>query len=281
MHRGLKRNLVIGLAALALAAFAGGAYAATQNSGPSTRQAFLNDVAKRLHVTPQQLNAALSGATVDQLQAAVKAGRLTQAQANALEQRLRSGAPAPGFPVPVGPLGAFGPGRIAPPRAYAMPPPGLRRGFAGGFGALPAAASYLGLSTPQLVQQLSGGKSLAQIATSRGKSVSGLEQAMTAAERTQLDRLVSDKVITKAMENRILSRWSADLGSRVNSKGLGFPGGGPLGLFRGGPGRPYGPPFSLPAPGKLPAPGNLQSPQSLPAPTAPLPAASAPVSPAA
>ena len=84
MHRSLKRNLVIGLAALAVAAFAGGAYAATQNSGPTTRQAFLNDVAKRLHVTPQQLSAALNGATADQLQAAVKAGQLTQAQANAL-----------------------------------------------------------------------------------------------------------------------------------------------------------------------------------------------------
>ena len=81
MHRSLKRNLVIGLAALAVAAFAGGAYAATQNSGPTTRQAFLNDVAKRLGVTPQQLSAALNGATVDQLQAAVKAGRLTQTPA--------------------------------------------------------------------------------------------------------------------------------------------------------------------------------------------------------
>ena len=71
MHRSLKRNLVICLAALAVAAFAGGAYAATQNSGPTTRQAFLNDVAKRLHVTPQQLSAALSGATTDQADSAI------------------------------------------------------------------------------------------------------------------------------------------------------------------------------------------------------------------
>ena len=48
MHRSLKRKLVIGLAALAVAALAGGAYAATQSSTPNTRQAFLNDVAKRL-----------------------------------------------------------------------------------------------------------------------------------------------------------------------------------------------------------------------------------------
>ena len=89
MQRSLKRKLVFGLAALAVVAFAGGAYAATQSSAPNTRQAFLNDVAKRLGVTPQQLTAALNGATQDQLQAAVKSGRLTQAQANALAQGLK------------------------------------------------------------------------------------------------------------------------------------------------------------------------------------------------
>ena len=55
MQRSLRQKLVIGLAALAVAGFAGGAYAATQSSTPNTRQAFLNDVAKRLHVTPHEL----------------------------------------------------------------------------------------------------------------------------------------------------------------------------------------------------------------------------------
>ena len=302
MHRSLKRNLVLGLAALALAAFAGGAYAATQNVGPSSRQAFLNDVAKRLHVTPQQLDAALSGAAIDQLQAAVKAGRLTQAQANALEQRLKTGVPAPGFPGPIGPLGGFGFARPGGPRSFAVPGtpmpyavpvpvPGFAPGFKAGFGALPAAASYLGMAIPQLVQQLSAGKSLAQIATSKGKSVGGLEQAMTAAERRRLDRLVTNKVITKAMENQILSKWSVNLSTRVNGKGLS--GGGPLGLFRGGPSKPYGPAFRLPAPGKppapgsagspptLPAPGKLPAPQNLPVPGAATPAVPAPAAPTA
>jgi hypothetical protein len=102
LQRSLKGKLVIGLAALVVAAFAGVAYAATQSSVPNTRQAFLNDVAKRLHVTPEQLTAALQGATQDQLQAAVKAGRLTQAQANALEQRLKQNGKGPAVPVPFG-----------------------------------------------------------------------------------------------------------------------------------------------------------------------------------
>jgi AraC-like DNA-binding protein len=218
-----KRKLVIGLVALAVAAFAGGAYAATQNSASNTRQAFLDDVAKRLHVTPQQLSSALNGAAQDQLQAAVKAGRLTQAQANALEQRLKQngGAPGipfgffgrhfarPGFPVPGFPLHGFGRGFAVPGRAFAL-------------GGLEGAAKYLGLSDDQLFQQLSSGKSLAQIATARGKTVSGLEQAMTATMKSRLDKLVADKVLTSAQEKRILSRFSARLAEQVNRKGLEF-----------------------------------------------------------
>src|SRR5437764_9459889 len=128
MQRGLNRKLVIGLAALAAAAFAGGAYAATQNSAPDTRQAFLNDVAKRLHVTPQQLSSALNGAFLDQLQAAVKDGQLTQAQANALEQRLKE----KGSIAPAVPFGFFGP-HLARPWLHGFGGgPGFGFGPAGG-----------------------------------------------------------------------------------------------------------------------------------------------------
>jgi hypothetical protein len=233
MQRSLKRKLVIGLAALAAAAFAGGAYAATQNSAPNTRQAFLNDVAKRLHVTPQQLSSALNGAFVDQLQAAVKDGLLTQAQANTLEQRLKQNGTAPAIP-----FGFFGPhlarpGFPGPGFAHPRFPGGGFPPFAGGLAGLDGAAKYLGISGTQLFQELSGGKSLAQIATTRGKTVSGLEQAMTAAMKARLDKLVADKVISAAQEKQILSRWSAKLSERVNRKGplfrrpaLRFPGKG-------------------------------------------------------
>ncbi len=274
MHRSLKRKLVIGLAALAVAALAGGAYAATQSSTPNTRQAFLNDVAKRLHVTPAQLTAALNGATLDQLQAAVKAGRLTQAQANALEQRLKQKGSATGLPFAPGlglgprfarPGGPGGPGRPGGPGGFGGP--GLFRG-PGGFGwplELQGAASYLGLTDAQLFKQLSSGKSLAQIATSKGKTVSGLEHAMTAAIKTRLDKLVSAKVITAAQEQKLLRSLSARLAKAVNQKGMPFR--GPK--FRGGgvpvPAWPNGP-----IPGKPNAPGSAQ-------PNAPVPPAYAPV----
>lgn len=214
----LKRNLVIGLAALAVAAFAGGAYAATQSSAPNTRQAFLNDVAKRLHVTPQQLSQALNGATLDQLQAAVKAGRLTQAQANRLAQRLKRNGTAPAVPFGFG----FGLGRrfIHPPGPGFPGGPGFFGGRLAGPFELPAAASYLGLTDAQLLQQLSSGKSLAQIAASKGKTASGLEQAMTNAIKTRLDRLVANKMMTAAQEKAVLSRLSARLATAINQKGL-------------------------------------------------------------
>jgi AraC-like DNA-binding protein len=259
LHRIVKRKLVIGGAALALAAFAGGAYAATQNSGPTTRQAFLDDVAKRLHVSPQQLSSALNGAFLDQLQTAVQDGRLTQAQANALGQRLKQKGTAPAVP-----FGLFGFG----PRGLQVPgPPGLggpgRFGGIGplaGVGALPAAASYLGLTDAQLLQRVSSGNSLAQIATAQHKSVSGLEQAMTAAVKTRLDKLVASKVITAAQAQKMLSRLSTRIADEVNEKGLPFRR-SVLPRFR----FPNG---SAPVPPKPPVPPADLAPYALPAPTA-------------
>jgi DNA-binding CsgD family transcriptional regulator len=206
----LRRKLVIGATVVAAAAFGGGAYAAAQQSGADSRQAFLNDVAKRLNVTPQQLKNALRGAFDDQLQAAVAAGKITQAQANALKQRAQQkGAPPLGF----GGLHRFGfgpMGLIGPPHPF----------FFGGGGRLDAAAKYLGLTEAQLAKQLSSGKSLAQIANARGKSVSGLKDTMTAAVKTKLDKAVAAKAITSAQEQKILSALSSILDEQINRKGL-------------------------------------------------------------
>jgi len=263
LHRTLKRKVIAGGAVLAVAALAGGAYAATHNSGPTTRQAFLDDVAKRLHVTPQQLTQALNGAASDQLQAAVKAGRLTQAQANALAQRLtQSGQSGP-------PSGFFGPRGLRGPWVPGAGP--------GGRGQLPAAAKYLGLKPAQLFQQLAGGKSLADLATAKGKSVSGLEQAMTAAFTARLDKALAAKRITAAQHQKVLSRFAARLSQEVNQKGLPVP---PRRLFprhlqlpKGAPAIPApSPPNGAPAPPKgapTPPNGAPAPPKGAPAPLPP------------
>ena len=241
----LKRRLAIGTSLLATAAFAGGAYAASKDTSANTRQAFLNDVAKRLNVSPAQLKSALVGAFDDQLQAAVTAGKITKDQADAIKQRIQANGFAPfGFgglgllkagPGPL--LKGAGPGPFFHGPLPFPPPPGEGR-----FG---AAAKYLGLTPTQLLNQLQAGKSLAQIAAAQGKTVAGLKSAMTAAIKAKLDKAVAAKMITSAQEQKLLSRLSTVLDAQISGKALML-----HRLYRfagpGGPGRVF-PGFQVPS----------------------------------
>ncbi len=215
----LKNKVALTGAALVAAAFAGGAYAATQ-SGSTSRQQFLNDVAHRLNVSPDQLRAALKAAMIDRINDAVKAGKITQAEANALEQRINQGQL---------PLGFGGHGLGAPRLGHPF------RNIE-----LDAAAGYVGLTDAQLIDQLRSGKSLAQVAKDKGKTTAGLEQAMTTAFKARLDKAVSAGRITQSQEQTILNRFQARLDKRVNRAGPKF------GRMHGGrafgPGGPGGPP---------------------------------------
>src|SRR4051812_16393855 len=129
-----KRKLVAGAAGLVVLAGTGGAYAANQSgasksptlSKPADRaaeqKAFLDDVAGRLHVSPDELTAALKGAAEDRIDAAVKAGKLTQAQGDEAKKRIES---ANGPLLGMGPLGGPGHGPGGPggpgPRGFAGP----------------------------------------------------------------------------------------------------------------------------------------------------------------
>ena len=208
MRRIVRHRLAVGAAAVVLAGAAGGAaYAATQ---PTTRppDAFFNDVARRLNVSPQRLTAAVKGAMADRLNAAVKHGRLTQAQANAIKQHIEHGGLPPFF---FGPA----PGALVHPPGVLGTPPAL-----GHAGPLAAAASYLGLSDVQLFNDLRSGRSLAQIAKSKGKSVAGLEQALTATVKSRLDQAVAARRLTQSQEQQILSRFSSRVRDLVNGTGM-------------------------------------------------------------
>jgi len=232
-----KRTVAIG-AAVALAVAGGGvAYAAATNNDP--RDAVLRDAAQRLNVTPGELRSALEGAFGDQLDQAVKDGRLTQAQADQMKQRIAR------YGVPLG--GPMGPG--GPERGF------HRMGGPGGpFGAgLDAAASYLGLTRAQLDRQLRSGRTLAEVARAQGRSVDGLQQALLDAARTQLDRAVVDRRLTADERDRILTELREHVGDLVNGRAPGpglAPGRHDWRGDRGmGPGGPAGPP-----PGGFPGP---------------------------
>ncbi|MBV9337869.1 MAG: hypothetical protein JO243_18445 [Solirubrobacterales bacterium] len=208
MRRILRHRFLIGGVVVAFAAGGGVAYAATQPSS-NPRQAFVNDVAKRLHVSPARLTSAIRAAEIDRLNAAVKDGRLTQAQASAIKHAIE--AKGPPF---VGP----GPGPFVGPPGSFRGPPGPFSGalFFGHASPFAAAAGYLGLSVTQLVNELRAGRSVAQIATARGKSVSGLERAVTAAIKSRLDRAVAAKRITKGQEQKLLAVLSSRLHDLIN-----------------------------------------------------------------
>jgi hypothetical protein len=92
VRRILGHRLLIAGVVVAFAAGGGVAYAATQSSS-NPRKAFVNDVAKRLHVSPQRLTSAIKAAEIDRLNAAVKDGRLTQAQANTIKHAIETKGP--------------------------------------------------------------------------------------------------------------------------------------------------------------------------------------------
>jgi hypothetical protein len=177
----------------------------------------------------------MNGAALDQLNAAVKAGKLTQTEANQLKQQL---AQHPGA-TPV--FFKFGVHRVGPGGPFGPGPLGFGIGPDAAGAPATAVAKYLGLTKAQLVKQLESGKSLAEIAKAQGKTTAGLEQAITAAAKTRLDKAVANKRITAAQEQQLLKGLSANLDDLVNNAP-------PKGAHLVAPG-PFGPPALFFGPG--------------------------------
>jgi hypothetical protein len=249
VRRILRHRLVIAGLAVALALGGGVAYAASQ-SGGNSRGAFVNDVAKRLNVSPQRLTSAIKAAEIDRLNAAVKDGRLTRARADAIERAIEAKGP----PFPFG----SGRGEYRPPGPLGGRPPFFGPLPLGDRRPLASAAGYLGLSQTALFNELHSGRSLAQIARAGGKSVNGLERAITTAIKSRLDRAVAANRITKAQEQRLLARLSGSLRYLINATPPAF---GPRSQRPPGFGRSRPPaPWAQPAPTPHQAPIPHRSP---------------------
>jgi predicted XRE-type DNA-binding protein len=195
-----RRTLTIAVVALAVIGGGGAAIAAAQGSS-SPGQSFLDSVARHLGISSQKLEDATKAAAVDQVDAALKEGKITQARADELKARIQSGE----FPPFAGPL--FGP-RFGH----------FHRGGPPLFGEkLSAAADYLGLTQAELRTKLNAGRTLADIAEARGKSVDGLKQAILDEAEKKLDQLVEDGELTQAEADEMLARMKSHIDDLVDN----------------------------------------------------------------
>jgi hypothetical protein len=205
-----RRNLLaVGAAVLVAVVGSAGAIAATGALSPEEEsQAVLEDAAERLGVQPSELTAALKAALKARVDAAVAAGRLTEAEATELKERIDSDD------VPL-----FGLARGAPGHVHF-----------GHFGGLDAAASYLGVTEAALRAELAEGQTLAEVAKAKGKSVDGLVDALVAEAKQDLEQAVADGRLTDAQRDDIVATLEERITAMVN------------GEHRPGPGLGMGPP---------------------------------------
>ena len=181
----MRRHIALAAALVAVAALAFGAGSAAAADTPSLGDA----VAARLGITGDQLRAAFKAELNARIDAAVAAGRLTPEQGTKLKERV---ANAKGLGIVV------------------------RRGFAQRHKALVgrivqvhrlgAAAKYLGMTPKELRTARQSGRSLAQIAASKGKSVDGLVAAIVAPAKARAAKAVSNGKLTQQRADELIAR---------------------------------------------------------------------------
>jgi hypothetical protein len=231
-----KKVLLIGslLAVLVVAAVAVGGVVRAQTATPSPGQSggaaqapangagagaqqqidsFLNALAQNLGISRSALDNGLKTTAQQQVAQAVSAGKLTQQQADKIDQRVQSGQ----FP-----FGAFlGRGRGAGGNGQHT-----QNGHNGQNGqngaavraclgsAQQAAASTLGISLSDLQQARQGGESLSQIAQDHGTTVQALQSAIGDAVKSCLDQQVQAGTITSGQEQSLIQRLQNRLGAQ-------------------------------------------------------------------
>jgi hypothetical protein len=210
----VKRYVLVSAAVLAAGAGGGAAIAASggDDDRQKAEQSIITDAAKRLNVTPDALRSALGAAEDSQLDQAVKDGKLTQEQADAIKAHRAKDGSVLGGPGVGGPHGGPGghPGFGGGPGG-----PGLRFKIGPG-GALDAAASALGLKREDLLSKLRDGKSIADVAKDQGKSLDDVKKAISDGVAKELDQAVTDKKLTSEQRDKIVKELSEHLDDLVN-----------------------------------------------------------------
>ena len=147
---------------------------------------FMSHFAVEIGKSQAQINVAFQKAIADTLADEVKAGHLTQAQADTIKKKLANQTPCS--------LPSLAPrGDKTAIAAYMVQ-------------YLTAAASALGVTETQLQTDLKNGQSLSQVASAQKVSEADFRNKLIANLKPVLDKAVSDKKITAAQEQTIVSR---------------------------------------------------------------------------
>ena len=151
---------------------------------------FMKHFAVEIGKSQAEINAAFQKAVADTLADEVKAGQITQAQADAIKAKLANQTPCT-LPSTVRP----GPGGGDKTAVGAVMQQYLS-----------AAASALGITQTQLQTDLKNGQSLSQIAAAQHVSEADFRTKLIANLKPALDQAVTDKKISAAQEQTIINR---------------------------------------------------------------------------
>lgn len=194
-----------GSSASAASADSTGAYSASvgvaNHVAGADHAGYITALAAKLGISETQLTDALKSVQLDQIAQAVTAGTMTQAQADAAIARINAGEVA---------LFGFGGGR------------GHEGGPRGGSGHgvdKAALATFLGVDATALNTALSGGKSLATVASENGKSRDELKAFLTSQLTTSLQAAVTAGTLTQAQADAKLAEHTANLDARIDQVG--------------------------------------------------------------
>jgi polyhydroxyalkanoate synthesis regulator phasin len=200
------QKIAAGVVAVVAVSGAGAAVAATKLGSPEEEsRAVVNDAARELGVSPERLTNALKTGLKNRIDEAVEAGRMTKAEGDRLKARIDEGGLP--FLAPVGRRGPHGPGG------------GMHRDFRfHHFRKLETAAKYLGMTETALHNALRDGKTLAQVARDRNKSVDGLVDALVTESRKRIDQAVEDGRLTRAEADEFVAGLRERITDRVNGR---------------------------------------------------------------
>jgi hypothetical protein len=159
------------------------------NASSTVCSDFMKHFAVAIGKSQAEINAAFQKAIADTLADQVKNGQMTQAQANAIKKKLANQTPCT-LPASAG----HAPGGSAKPAIGAY----MQQYVA-------AAAAALGLSEAQLKADLAAGQSLSQVAAAQQVSEADFRTKLIANLKPVLDQAVTNKKLTAAQEQTILS----------------------------------------------------------------------------